>query len=121
MAIFTQDYVALPGSVEAAAHHARAVAGAHLADRQAEAEQLVRDMFSIGLGATAPGGILGLVTTAGAGVIRFELSYPNDAIEPTIPPSAHRQMSATADRYGEGRTRTGRMIYAELHSLRVPA
>lgn len=85
MPIFTQDYVALPGSVEAAAHHARAVAGAHLADRQAEAEQLVRDMFSIGLGATAPGGVLGLVTTADDGGIRFELIYPNDAIEPVIP------------------------------------
>lgn len=121
MPIFTQDYVALPGSVEAAAHHARAVAGAHLADRQAEAEQLVRDMFSIGLGATAPGGVLGLVTTADDGGIRFELIYPNDAIEPVIPPSAHRQVSAAADRYGEGRVRSGRMIYAELRAAEVAA
>lgn len=121
MAIYTQDYAALPGSADAAAHHARTIAGEHATRRQADAEQVVRDMIAIGLASTGAGGSLNLITTAEYGRVKFELYYPDDVEDAVVPPDAHRRVSRTADAYGEDGTRSGRMIYAVLRTTGTAA
>lgn len=120
MTTWSQDYPALPGSADAAAHYARTVVAEHLPGRGDDAGKLVLEIFRIGLCRSSPLSNLNLITIfddTPKTRLRFELHFPNDTFEPDAQ-LAHQTVSALADAYGEQYTRRGRMIYAELWEQR---
>lgn len=116
MTTWSQDYPALPGSADAAAHYARAVVAEHLPGRADRAPRLLKEMFAVGLARSTPHSSMNLITLIaehGKAKIRFELHYANDLDAPD-PPAAHQMVSALSNAYGEHDTRSGKLIYAEL-------
>ncbi|MFD8558217.1 hypothetical protein ACFV1N_13130 [Streptosporangium canum] len=115
MSTFAQDYPPLPGSVHAAALHARTIVGEHQPNRVDDAEQIIRALFADALTRTSPDGNISLITTVDLGRIRFEVHDPNSPQDGAVTDyEAHRLASAKADWYGSAGTRTGHMAWAEL-------
>ncbi|MEV4246861.1 hypothetical protein AB0J63_26035 [Streptosporangium canum] len=120
MSTYSQDYAPLPGSVDAAAQHARTIAKQHQPDRTDDAEQVVRAMISDSLTRTEQGSTIRLITTVAPDCIRFEVRDPN-TLKPGTPthPDAWRLVSALADRYGSRGTREAHISWAELYVRQV--
>jgi len=110
---WTQDYPAVPGSADAAAQHARTVAGLHMPQHRAAAAALVKAMITVGVAWSSSHATLNLVTIVSGGHVRFELHYADD-LDVDDPVPAHELISALANAYGERRGGGGRMLYAEL-------
>ncbi|MFI6890143.1 hypothetical protein [Streptosporangium canum] len=120
MSTYSQDYAPLPGSVDAAAQHARTIAKQHQPDRTDDAEQVVRAMVSDSLTRTEQGSTIRLITTIAPNCIRFEVRDPNTPKPGTPPrPDAWRLVSTLADRYGSRGTRGNHMSWAELYVRQV--
>ncbi|MER5326783.1 hypothetical protein [Streptosporangium roseum] len=120
MSTYSQDYAPLPGSVDAAAQHARTIAKQHQPDRTDDAEQVVRAMVSDSLTRTEQGSTIRLIMTIAPNCIRFEVRDPNTP-KPGTPthPHAWRLVSVLADRYGSRGTRGNHMSWAELYIRQV--
>ncbi|MFD1537946.1 hypothetical protein [Nonomuraea guangzhouensis] len=114
MTTWTQDYPALPGSAHAAARLAHALATARSPRRASAAYRLVEHLFGCALARSSPSSNLNLIIVIEDGKIHFEVHYPNDHKAAFDTATAYQTVSALADAYGEGQTRRGRMIYAEL-------
>ncbi|WP_433363860.1 hypothetical protein [Streptosporangium sp. CA-115845] len=120
MPTFTQDYPALPGSIDAAVQHARTVAKQYQPDRVDDAEQVVRVLFTDALTRTAPSGNISFITTVDFSHVRFEIHDANTPVPgASTNPGTHQLVSALADRYGSGGTRGGHMAWVELHVRQV--
>ncbi|WP_433509552.1 hypothetical protein ACQP2T_37095 [Nonomuraea sp. CA-143628] len=114
MTTWTQDYPALPGSAQAAARLAQALATARSPQRASVVYRLVENLFGCALARSSPRGNLNLIIVVERGRIHFEVHYPNDHRAAADAPAAFQTVSALADAYGETQTKRGRMIYAEL-------
>jgi hypothetical protein len=122
MATYTQDYLALPDSTEAAVIHARAVASKHQPDRVDDIETVVRALFTDALARTSPGGNINLITIVEPGVIRFEIHDSNTPLPGiVVNRDVQRLVSEKADRYGSSGTRAGHMAWAELRTWQAVA
>lgn len=115
---WTQDYPALPGSAKAAAHYAHTIVQQRLPDRADDAQKIVSNMFAIGIAKSTQSSAMNLITVIDDEILRghvhFELHYANDAADGKDPRDAHQIVSALSDSYGEHRTHSGRMLYADL-------
>ncbi|WP_326646717.1 hypothetical protein OG884_19005 [Streptosporangium sp. NBC_01755] len=120
MPTFTQDYPALPGSIDAAVQHARTVVKQCQPDRVDDAEQVVRALFADALTRTPLDGNISFITAVDLSHVRFEIHDANTPVPGALAdPGAHRLVSALADRYGSGGTRNGHKAWAELHVRQV--
>lgn len=99
MPTFVQDYPPLPGSIQAAAHHARTVAAEHQPGRVADAETIVGLLIADALTRTGPDGNIGLTTIVDEAAIRFEVRDPNTPVAASVP-QIQARVSGLADLYG---------------------
>ncbi|MET7333253.1 hypothetical protein [Nonomuraea sp. NPDC005650] len=117
MTTWTQDYLAHPGSISAAADYAEAIVSARIPGRGDDARQVVHELFAAAIARSSPLSNLNLTTIftdTPKIMLRFELSFPNDVDRAD---TALATVSALSDAYGERRDRQGgRMVYAELWS-----
>ncbi|MGW4425760.1 hypothetical protein [Streptosporangium sp. NPDC004631] len=124
MPTFVQDYPPLPGSIHAAAHHARTVATEHQPGRVADAETIVGLLIADALTRTGPDGNIGLTTIADEAELRFEVRDPNTPVADAAPvPQIQARVSGLADLYGSDGVdqgpRRGHRVWVVLRAHRA--